>query len=111
MADKEFASYQEFWDFYVIEHSQPMTRYFDFVGTLLGLVMLAWFLRRGSYLYIPLCFVVGYGFSWFSHFFIEKNRPASFKYPLWSFVSDYKMIFLMLTAKMDREVERVISES
>ena len=110
MADKEFASYQEFWDFYVIEHSQPMTRYFHFVGTLLGLVMLAWFLRSGSYLYIPLCFVVGYGFSWFSHFFIEKNRPASFKYPLWSFVSDYKMIFLMLTAKMDREVERVISE-
>jgi hypothetical protein len=109
MADNAFASYQEFWDFYVLEHSQPMTRYFHFVGTLLGLVLLVWFLRSGSYFYIPLCFVVGYGFAWFSHFFIEKNRPATFKHPLWSFVSDYKMIFLMLTGKMDREVERVIS--
>ncbi len=102
-------SYEEFWDFYVSEHLQPMTRYFHFVGTALGMVLLVWFVRSGSFLYVPLCFVVGYGFSWFSHFFIEKNKPASFKYPFWSFISDYKMMFLMMTGKMDGEVERVMS--
>ena len=51
--------------------------------------------------------VAGYGFAWVGHFFIEKNKPASFKYPLWSFISDYKMVFYMLTGKMNREVERI----
>jgi len=103
-------TYAEFWDFYVLEHSKPMTRYIHFVGTTLGIVMLVWFLRSGSYLYIPLCFVVGYAFAWVSHFFIEKNKPASWQYPLWSFISDYKMMFYMLTGKMDAEVERVICD-
>jgi len=104
-------TYAEFWDFYVLEHSKPMTRYIHFVGTLLGIVMLVWFLRSGAFLYIPLCFIVGYGFSWFSHFFIEKNKPASWKYPLWSFISDYKMMFFMLMGKMDAELDRVISDA
>ncbi|MFV0388927.1 MAG: Mpo1-like protein [Pyrinomonadaceae bacterium] len=103
-------NYNEFWDFYVSEHSKPMTRYFHFVGTLLGIVMLFWFLQKGAYFKIPLCFVVGYGFAWFSHFFIEKNKPATFKYPLWSFISDYKMLAYMLTGKMNREVERVVQK-
>jgi hypothetical protein len=51
--------------------------------------------------------VTGYAFAWFSHFVIEKNKPATFKYPLWSFISDYKMVFYMLTGRMNAEVERV----
>jgi hypothetical protein len=99
-------NYTEFWDFYVREHSKPMTRYLHFVGTTLGLVLLAWFVSSGRWFYFPVFFVVGYGFAWFAHFVIEKNRPATFKYPLWSFVSDFKMIWYMLTGRMDREVER-----
>ena len=53
---------------------------------------------------------VGYAFAWFSHFAIEKNRPATFKYPLWSFISDYKMMFYMLAGKMDAELDRVVSK-
>jgi hypothetical protein len=109
MENERIKTYAEFWDYYVLEHSHPMTRWFHFVGTMLGIVMLVWFLRSGSYLYLPLCFAVGYAFAWFSHFFIEKNKPASFEYPLWSFISDYKMIFYMLTGKMNSEVDRVIS--
>ena len=109
MAEDRINSYAEFWDYYVLEHSKPLTRYFHFVGTTLGIVMLIWFLRSGDYIFIPLCFVVGYGFAWFSHFFIEKNKPATFKYPLWSFISDYKMMLLMLTGRMNEEVERVIN--
>lgn len=108
--EKRIENYAEFWDFYVLEHSKPMTRYLHFVGTTLGIVMLVWFLRSGAYLYIPLCFVVGYAFAWFSHFFVEHNKPATFKYPLWSFISDYKMVAFMLLGKMDAEVERVLNK-
>jgi len=105
--NENIKSYAEFWDFYVAEHNQPMTRLFHFVGTSLGIVLLVWVIRSGNWLYLPLCFAVGYAFAWFSHFVIEKNKPASFKYPLWSFVSDYKMMFYMLTGRMNAEVERV----
>ena len=100
-------TYAEFWDFYVREHSEPLTRYFHFIGTTLGIVLLIWIVRTGNWFYLPLCFIVGYAFAWFSHFFIEKNKPATFTYPFWSFISDYKMMFYMLTGKMNREVERV----
>ena len=100
-------TYSEFWDFYVREHSQPLTRYLHFVGTLLGLVLLVWIIRSGNWLYFPLSLLVGYAFAWFAHFFVEHNKPATFKYPLWSFASDYKMVFYMLTGRMNREVERV----
>lgn len=107
MSEKKIENYSEFWDFYVAEHSQPLTRLLHFIGTSLGIVLLVWFIRNGTYLYIPLCFVVGYAFAWTSHFFVEKNKPATFKYPLWSFISDYKMMFFMLIGKMNAEVERV----
>lgn len=104
---RKIENYAEFWDFYVSEHLQPLTRLLHFVGTSLGLVLLFWFIRNGVWYYFPLCLVVGYAFAWFSHFFIEHNQPASFKYPLWSFISDYKMMFYMLTGRMNAEVERV----
>lgn len=100
-------TYDEFWDFYVQEHSKPATRLLHFIGTSLGLVLLAWFVWNRMWVYIPFCFVVGYAFAWFAHFVIEKNKPATFKYPFWSFISDYKMMWYMLTGRMDAEIERV----
>jgi len=100
-------NYSEFWDFYVQEHSKPATRALHFVGTSLGLVLLLWFVWSGRWYYFPLFLLVGYAFAWFAHFVVEKNRPATFKYPLWSFVSDFKMMWFMTTGRMGREVERV----
>lgn len=102
-------NYTDFWDFYVQEHSKPATRALHFVGTSLGLALLAWFIWSRLWYYIPLCFAVGYAFAWIAHFAIEKNKPATFKYPLWSFVSDYKMMWYMLTGRMTREVERAFA--
>lgn len=101
-------NYSEFWDFYIREHSRPLTRALHFAGTMLGVLLLVWFVAAGQWYFFPLFFVVGYAFAWFAHFVVEKNRPATFKYPLWSFVSDLKMAWYMITGRMDREVERVI---
>jgi hypothetical protein len=100
-------NYAEFWDFYVQEHSQPLNRTLHFIGTSLAVLLLTFFIWRGVWFYFPVCLIVGYGFSWVGHFFIEKNKPASFQYPFWSFISDYKMLFFMVLGKMKGEVERV----
>lgn len=107
MSERRITNYDDFWEFYVREHSRPATRYLHFIGTALGIVFLVWILRSGNWIYLPLCFAIGYAFAWVSHFFVEKNKPASFNYPLWSFISDYKMMWFMLTGRMDSEVQRV----
>ena len=101
-------TYGEFWDFYVQEHSKPLTRALHFMGTSLGFILLVYFIASGRWYYFPLFLVVGYAFAWFAHFVVEKNRPATFKYPLWSFISDLKMMWYMVTGRMNREVERVM---
>jgi hypothetical protein len=98
--------YDDFWDFYVREHSKPATRTLHFIGTSLGLLLLIWFIWSGRWYFFPLFLVVGYAFAWFAHFVVEKNQPATFKYPFWSFISDFKMMWYMLTGRMSAEVER-----
>ncbi len=99
--------YADFWDFYVQEHRNPTNRLLHFIGTSLGISLLVYFLATAQYIYIPICFVCGYAFAWFGHFVIEKNKPATFQYPFWSFISDYKMLFYMIIGKMNGEVKRV----
>lgn len=101
-------TYAEFWDFYVQEHSKPLTRILHLVGTALGTALLIFFITRGQWYFFPVFLIVGYAFAWFAHFVVEKNRPATFQYPLWSFVSDFKMIWYMITGRMGGEVERVM---
>ncbi len=100
-------NYTEFWDYYVQEHSKPLTRLLHYIGTSLGIILLAFFITRGQWYFFPIFFVVGYSFAWFAHFVIEKNRPATFKYPVWSFISDFKMIWYMATGRMGGELARV----
>lgn len=101
-----FRNLEDFWAFYVSQHSKRATRHWHFVGTFLSLLFLLcsflfswWFL-----LCVPLS---GYGCAWYSHFFVEKNVPATFGHPFWSFLCDYKMFGLMLTGQMDREIKRL----
>ena len=105
--DREYGAFAEFWPFYVAEHSRPATRWVHFVGTTLGLLCLVSFISTLDWRWLVAGLVAGYAFAWVSHFFIERNRPATFKYPLWSFIGDWKMWSLMLAGKMDDEVRRV----
>lgn len=110
MQQQMIKSYAEFWDFYLTEHSRPMTRALHFIGTSLGIILLFWLIWSGAWYYFPLCFVSGYGFAWAAHFLVEKNRPATFKYPFWSFISDYKMMWYMLTGRISTELARIHRE-
>jgi len=108
MPDSEYNSFSDFWPHYVREHSRPATRALHFFGTIAALFCLVAFLSWGKWWLFPLAFIPGYGAAWIGHFFIEKNRPATFKHPLWSFIGDYKMVGLMISGKMRAEVERTV---
>jgi hypothetical protein len=106
MGEPEMRTFDEFWPFYVREHSRPGTRLLHAAGTITSTVLLVFLAATGRYRWLPLALVVGYGCAWGAHFFVEHNRPATFKHPLWSFAADYKMVALMLTGRMGAEVER-----
>ena len=105
--DDRIETFEEFWDFYVSQHAEKSTRILHFLGTTAAMGLLAGGLltrRRWLLLLAP---IAGYGPAWISHFFLEKNRPATFTYPLWSLQADFVMWWKMVTRQMDAEVERV----
>ena len=103
---KTIQTYAEFWPYYLREHAQPATRGWHYVGTTLALTLLVYLLATQKWALIPLIFVCGYFFAWMSHGLIEKNKPATFTYPLWSLKSDFKMFFHFATGTMGRELAK-----
>ena len=105
-----YESFEQFWPYYVKEHSKKSTRVLHFIGTTAAMACVAGGLLTRRRWLLALAPVVGYGPAWVSHFLIEKNRPATFTYPLWSLRADMVMWGKMATGKMDAEVERVLAE-
>src|SRR5258708_1682471 len=95
-----FKNFQEFWPFYLREHSRPLNRKLHFIGTFLVHAVLIYTILSGHFLFFLLLPILGYSFAWIGHFVVEKNRPASFKHPLWSLRGDFKMFYLMCLAKL-----------
>ena len=110
MRDREIGSFEEFWPFYVEEHSKPATRALHFAGTAAALAVAVALAANQKWRWLPVALVPGYAAAWVGHFLIEKNRPATFRYPLWSFLADQKMFGLMLTGQMEEEIERLKAE-
>ncbi len=96
----EFTTFSEFYPYYLEEHRDSTCRRLHFVGSALVLILLAYILITGSWLLLLAVPVVGYGFAWVGHFFYEKNKPATFKYPVWSLLGDWVMFKDMLTGKV-----------
>jgi hypothetical protein len=103
-------SFREFWPYYVRAHSQRGTRAFHLAGTLLGWSLLIAAVALRTPWLVLAALVVPYPIVWFSHFFIEHNKPATFGHPFWSWVADQKMVGLMLSGKMSEEVKRYVAE-
>ena len=104
---KRYQSFEEFWPFYLGQHRNRVCRGLHLWGTTLGLVTLVYGLSQLAWWAFPAALVVGYGHSWVGHFFFERNKPATFQYPLWSFLGDWKMMKLFYTGKLGAEVERL----
>lgn len=98
MSDR-IKTYDKFYQFYLTEHQNKTSRLLHFMGTFLFFVMLMYILYTAQYSLLWTLPVIGYGFAWVGHFFFEKNKPATFKYPLWSLISDFKLFFEILSGK------------
>jgi hypothetical protein len=108
MSTDRIQSFRDFWPYYVREHARPATRWVHFVGTTLAIAVLVGAIAWQWWWVLVAVPIIGYGFAWISHLAIEHNRPATFKYPLWSLAGDFKMWFLMITGRMGGEVRRIL---
>lgn len=97
---RSFASFAEFYPFYLGEHSNRTCRRLHFLGSTLALLCLATAVARGAPHYLLYGLLSGYGFAWIGHFVFEKNKPASFKRPLYSFLGDWRMYADIWTGKI-----------
>ncbi|HZS84615.1 MAG TPA: DUF962 domain-containing protein [Stellaceae bacterium] len=98
-------SYAAFWRHYLRAHRDPRTRGAHYLGTLLALLLLALGVARGDWRCLVAAPVAGYGCAWIGHGVFEGNRPASFGHPLWSFLSDFRMLALWASGRLKRELD------
>lgn len=102
--DRPPSRFEAFWPFYVSQHMNPVNRRLHAYGTSLGLVLGATALIWRAPLAAYAAVVAAYGFAWIGHFFYERNRPATFTYPLLSLRADLRMYRLTLRGEMGAEI-------
>ncbi len=106
----QISTLDEFWPFYVSQHLNPVNRRLHFHGTTLGLILGALAVFTRSPLFAAAALIAAYGFAWVGHFAYEKNRPATFTYPLLSFRADFRMYWLIARGEMDTEILMLTKE-
>ncbi len=110
--EKQYKSFWAFYPYYLTEHKNSTSRALHFIGTLLIFVLLILGIITGKWFWFVVVPFAGYGFAWVGHFFFEKNKPATFIYPLYSLGSDFVMFWHTLTGQIGkklREAEATIA--
>ncbi|TRX57064.1 DUF962 domain-containing protein [Thalassomonas sp. M1454] len=93
---KKYRTFKEFYPFYLSQHQNDTCRRLHYVGSLLVLLLLFYSIATSHYTLLLFMPVIGYGFAWVGHFFYEKNKPATFTYPWYSFLGDWVMLYQFL---------------
>ncbi|AZQ83528.1 DUF962 domain-containing protein [Colwellia sp. Arc7-635] len=97
---KKYKSFKSFYPFYLSQHQDITCRRLHFIGSSLIIITLAYTLINAAWLLLWILPILGYGFAWVGHFFFEKNKPATFIYPWYSFLGDWVMYKDTLTGKL-----------
>jgi hypothetical protein len=100
------ATYREFWSYYLREHAKPATRAWHYLGTSLTILCLLGAAVLGRPGLLVAAVILGYAPAWLGHFTSERNRPATFRYPLWSLFSDFRMFAAWIGGSLPRELAR-----
>lgn len=93
----KYQKFKDFYVFYLTQHSNMYCRLLHLIGTSFGVLWFFGCIFTYNYKFLPLTLVYGYGSSWFGHFVFEKNIPAAFSQPFYSFVADFRMLYEVLT--------------
>lgn len=106
---RKFESFKEFYPFYLAKHTKSGTKKLHFLGTSLAIFIWIYALYSGRLILLPLGLAVGYAFAWGSHYFIQKNIPATFQNPVLGFRGDFYLFYELLTGKRDFKDEKLQS--
>jgi hypothetical protein len=102
-----FQTFEAFWPYYLGEHRLIKCRALHYLGTVGSAILLIILLVNALWTWLPMVLVAGYGPAWIGHFFIERNRPATFTYPWWSLLGDYKMFYMAIRGELRSELSRL----
>ncbi len=99
-SQKQFHTFADFYPFYLGEHTNRTSRRLHFAGSSIGIVLVAAALATQNWWLILAALVQGYAFAWVGHFFFEHNKPATFQYPGFSFMGDWRLWWEIVTGKI-----------
>ena len=99
-SEQGFRTFADFYPFYLSEHANRVSRRLHFVGTSIALALLLAAVLTQAWWLVALALVQGYAFAWVGHYFFEHNKPATFKYPRFSFMGDWRMWWEIVTGKI-----------
>lgn len=100
MAEKKYKTFKEFYPFYLSQHKHKTCRALHVIGSTLIIILIIYAISTQQYLLLLAIPVLGYGFAWVGHFVFEKNIPATFTYPLYSFMGDWVMWWQTITRQL-----------
>ena len=104
MSERRIATYPQFWHYYLREHARPATRAWHYVGSSLTILCLLGAAALRQPWLLAAAVLVGYAPAWIGHFTVEKNKPATFRYPLWSLVSDFRMFAAWVSGRLPSDL-------
>jgi hypothetical protein len=100
MNEERYRSFGDFYPFYLSEHSNKVSRRLHFTGTSIAVALMITAAITQRWWLIAVALVQGYAFAWVGHYFFERNKPATFKYPAFSLMGDWRLWWEIMTGKL-----------